>query len=108
MEDVGFVLPLAVAAALFRVHYTLENTGDHDLPAGMQVKGEIGNGQSMEWYQLQSPLGARQSHQNYLTLEAVSPSTVIAMITVDPTGPSTAADAVKVDIAEDGTPTIVP
>ncbi len=41
-------------------------------------------------------------------MEAKYPSTVTVMITVDPSGPSAAADAVLVNIAEDGTATITP
>ena len=97
-----------LGSGLFRVHYLLENTSDHELPAGMQVHGEFGGGNSDQWYQLQSALPARQSHSNYLTMESKYPSTVTVMITVDPSGPSAAADAVLVNIAEDGTATITP
>ena len=97
-----------LGSGLFRVHYLLENTSDHELPAGMQVHGEFGSGNSDQWYQLQSAVPARQSHSNYLTMEAKYPSTVTVMITVDPSGPSAAADAVLVNIADDGTATITP
>jgi len=97
-----------LGSGLFRVHYMLENTSDHELPAGMQVHGEFGSSNSDQWYQLQSAVPARQSHSNYLTMEAKYPSTITAMITVDPSGPSAAADAVLITIAEDGTATITP
>jgi hypothetical protein len=97
-----------LGSGLFRVHYLLENTSDHELPAGMQMHGEFGGGNSDQWYQLQSPVQARQSHSNYLTMEAKYPSTITVTITADPSGASAAEDGVLVNIAEDGTPTISP
>jgi hypothetical protein len=95
-----------VSSGLYRVHYDIQS--DRDVPVGLKVSGRIecSEATSSEIYELPTAIEAGRSHAHYLTMGGTAPSHSTAFIELDPGGPSQRSDAVVVDIAEDGTPTM--